>query len=106
MTLEAVMSQWLFDHCINVTTATGSYSEDTVTGTTTAHYQIEIESGITEDLDAVIPPMLSGTVNHPDLDPDLTYILTASQAGGEDVEYNFSPVSTTSSGLDWLVKIG
>lgn len=105
-TLEEAMVQWLIENCLNVTTATGSYTEDTVTGTVTAQYQVEIESGISEDLDVVGPALLSGTANHPDLNPDNVYILTLSQMGGGDVEYNFSSTSTISgTELDLLQKV-
>jgi len=104
MVLEDRISEWLFDHCINVTSVSGSYSETTITGATTAKYQVNIQSGITEDLDELGPLLLSGTVNDPDLDPDTTYILAVSQGLGDDVEYEFSSTGTVSGTLDWLVQ--
>lgn len=103
--LESKIQEWLEAHCINVTSVAVSYSEDTVTGTTTARWVVGVESDITEDLDAVAAPLLSGVANDPDLDLDTTYILELTQSGEGTVEYNFSSTSTISGALDWLEKV-
>ncbi len=105
MSLEASISQWLTAHCPNVTSVSGSYSESTITGSVTAKYQIDVQSGVDEDLDTLLPLMLSGIEDYSDLDLDTTYILAVTQPLGDDVEYNFSTAATTSGVLDQLDKV-
>ena len=104
-TLEQSITAWLEEHCVDVTSVTAGYVETTITGAVTAQYQVGIESGITEDLDAVAVALLPDVANCFDLDPDSTYSFLLTQSGEGSVEYHFSGTSTKGGSLDQVDKV-